>query len=73
MEDQQGKSSTRAKNKYKAKTYDRIELVVPKGQKAAIHAHAESKGESINAMVNRAILTDMGLEEWPEGQSEDEL
>ncbi len=24
-------------------------------------------------MVNRAILTDMGLEEWPEGQSEDEL
>jgi hypothetical protein len=66
MEDQKGKASTRAKNKYKAKTYDRMEFVVPKGCKSAIQAHAESKGESINAMVNRAVLADMGLVEWPE-------
>ena len=35
--------------------YDRIQLVVPKGKKDIIKAHAESKGESINGFVNRAI------------------
>ena len=28
---------------------------VPKGQKDAIKAHAESRGESVNAFINRAI------------------
>ena len=60
-----GKTSSRVKDRYNAKSYDRIELRIPKGQKAAIQAHAQSKGESINGMVNRAILADMGLEEWP--------
>ncbi len=35
--------------------YDRIQLVVPKGKKDVIRAHAESKGESVNAFINRAI------------------
>jgi predicted HicB family RNase H-like nuclease len=60
-----GKTSSRVKDRYNAKSYDRIELRIPKGQKAAIQAHAQSKGESINGMVNRAILADMGLKEWP--------
>jgi len=60
-----GKTSSRVKDRYNAKSYDRIELRIPKGQKAAIQAHAQSKGESINGMVNRAILSDMGLDEWP--------
>jgi len=59
------KTSAAVKNRYAAKAYDSLRILVPKGQKAAIQAHAQSKGESINGMVNRAILADMGLEEWP--------
>lgn len=50
-----GKSSTRAKNKYNAANYDNLRIVVPKGTKDIIKAHAENKGESINGFVNRAI------------------
>lgn len=50
-----GKPATKAQNKYIAKAYDRINLVVKKGQKELIQAHAESKGESVNGFVNRAI------------------
>ena len=37
------------------KLYDRIQLVVPKGEKDKIKAHADTKGESVNGFVNRAI------------------
>lgn len=50
-----GKSSTRAKNKYNAANYDNLRIVVPKGKKELVKAHAESQGESINGFVNRAI------------------
>lgn len=52
---EKGKSSTRAKNKYNAENYDSLRIVVPKGKKDKIKAYAESKGESINGFVNRAI------------------
>ena len=38
-----------------AANYDRINLTVLKGRKDIIKAHAESKGESVNAFINRAI------------------
>ena len=41
--------------KYNAANYERIELRVEKGQKQAIKAHAESRGETLNGFVNRAI------------------
>lgn len=63
MEDRKGKASTKAKNKYNAANYDSLRIVVPKGQKAAIQAHAESKGESINGLVNGLLRVDMGLTE----------
>jgi hypothetical protein len=68
VENMEGKASTRAKNKYKAKAYDRIELVVPKGRKAAVEAHAKEKGESVNGLVNGLLRADMGLTEaeWNE-------
>lgn len=50
-----GKAATRAQNKWIEKTYDRINLTVPKGKKEEIKAYAESKGESVNAFINRAI------------------
>lgn len=50
-----GTAATRAKAKYRAKAYDRIELVVPKGEKDKIKAAAEQAGESVNSFINAAI------------------
>ena len=49
------KAQKEAVARYNAKSYDRIELKVKKGNKDIIKAHAVSKGESLNGFVNRAI------------------
>lgn len=49
-------------NDYIAKTYDRVNLTVPKGQKETIKAHAEARGESVNGFINRAITETMERE-----------
>ncbi len=54
-----GKASTASKNKWNAKTYDRINLTVKKGQKEVIQAHAEARGESVNGFINRSIAQTM--------------
>ena len=46
-------------NDYIARTYDRVNLTIPKGQKETIKAHAEAQGESVNAFINRAITETM--------------
>lgn len=60
------KAQQRAVHKYVREKYDRIGLTVPKGRKAAIEAHAKSKGESVNGLVNALLREDMGLteDEW---------
>lgn len=60
------KSTMRAVDKYVKANYDRIEIKVPKGRKAAVDAHAKAKGESVNRLVNALLRADMGLseEEW---------
>ena len=51
-----GKPQTRAHNKWAAKVYDRINLVLPKGKKELVKAHAaQHDGGSVNAFINRAI------------------
>lgn len=45
----------KANNKYNEKAYDRINIAVSKGKKDILQSHAQSKGESLNAFVNRAI------------------
>ncbi|MGN0488384.1 MAG: hypothetical protein ACI4HO_03870 [Ruminococcus sp.] len=55
MPETSGKSQTRAKNKYNAKMYDSLRIVVKKGKKDKIKSHAEQQGESLNGFVNRAI------------------
>ena len=64
-----GKASTRAKNKYNAANYDSLRIVVPKGRKAAVEAHAKERGESVNGLVNALLRADMGLseDEWRQG------
>ena len=54
-----GKTSAAVKNKYAAKTYDRITILVPKGQKDII----KQKHPSVNAYINKLIADDMGKEE----------
>jgi len=54
-----GKTSNESKAKYNAKAYDRIEVVVHKGEKAKIKAHADSKGMSLNAYINDLIERDI--------------
>lgn len=41
--------------RYNAANYDQILLRVEKGKRAAITKYAESRGESLNAFINRAI------------------
>lgn len=50
---------TRASNKYAAKAYDRLNIVVPKGERDKIKAYAATHGESLNAYVTRLIKEDM--------------
>ena len=54
-----GKSSTAAKNRYNAKVYDRISVVVAKGKKKLYNDYAESQGLSLNALINKLIEEDM--------------
>ena len=49
------KAGQRAVNKYMKENYDRVNLTMPKGEKDAVKAHAEARGESVNAFINRAI------------------
>jgi hypothetical protein len=54
-----------ANNKYNEKAYDRINIAIPKGEKEKIKAHAESRGESVNAFITRAINESIVRDENP--------
>lgn len=49
------KAQQKAVNKYMKSNYDRVNLVMPKGKKDIIQAHAAQQGKSVNAYINRAI------------------
>lgn len=49
------KAQQKAVNKYRKNNYDLVQLTMPKGRKAEIKAHAESRGESVNGFIGRAI------------------
>lgn len=49
----------RASRKYQQEKLEEIKFRVPKGSKAAIQAHAESRGESTNAFILRAVRETM--------------
>ena len=48
--------TTEYKNKWQQEHKERINLVVNKGQKEMIKAHAENNGESVNGFLRRAII-----------------
>lgn len=49
------KAGQKAVNKYMKNNYDRVNLVLSKGKKESLQAHAQEKGESLNGFINRAI------------------
>ena len=60
------KAQQRAVNKYVANNYDRVLVTMPKGQKDIIKTHAEARGESVNAFINRAIAQAMERDKRPQ-------
>ena len=58
-----GRTSSAVKNRWNDKAYDRINLTVPKGQKAVIQEHAEARGEKVNTFIQRAIKETMERDE----------
>ena len=57
-------SHTKAVNKYNSANYDSLRIVVPKGQKDKIKAHAEKRGESINGFVGRESAKQCSVTLW---------
>lgn len=51
---------TRATNKYHKKAYDRINLIVKKGEKEIIKTRADQLGKSVNLYITDLIKKDMG-------------
>lgn len=50
-----GKTSAAVKNKYAAKAYDRLQIIVKKGKKSELQAIAEKQGDSLNAYIKKAV------------------
>lgn len=67
-----GKTSSEVKRRYNNKAYDQIQVLVRKGEKDIIKAHAEKCGESVNAFINRAIKTMMDADNASETYSLEE-
>lgn len=51
---------TRATNKYHKKAYDRINLIVKKGEKEIIKTRADQLGKSVNQYISDLIKKDIG-------------
>ena len=57
------KAHMNATNRYMAKAYDNLRIVVPKGRKAEIEAYAREHGTNTNALVNLLLRKELGLDE----------
>ena len=55
------KAQIKATNKYMSKNYDSLRIVVPKGRKVDIEQHAQRTGESVNALVNRLLRSELSM------------
>ena len=67
------KAGMKAVDKYVRENYDRVGIKLPKGRKADLEAHAKSKGESVNGLINALLRADMGMseEEWKRSAEDD--
>lgn len=56
------KAQQKAVAKYVKNNYDEIKVRVPKGEKKRIEEHANSKGMTVNALMNELIRKEIGTE-----------
>ena len=63
-----GKNSAESINRDMSKAYERITMLVKKGQKEEIKAHAAAQGESVNAFIKRAIAETMERDKEKAGE-----
>ena len=60
------KAQQKAVSKYMKANYDEIKIRIPKGQKEAVQAYAQEKGESVNALIWRLLQDAMGVDKTAE-------
>ena len=74
MSEKQGSKATAYKNQYNDRFYDALRIVVPKGRKADIEAHAQQEGVSVNGLVNNLLRGELKQtpEQWKAGAEDDE-
>lgn len=67
------KTRSEINNAYAKKAYDNLRVIIPKGRKQAVEAHAKRKGESVNGLINSLLRADLGLteEQWKETPKEE--
>ena len=61
------KAQQKAVSKYMKQNYDNFQIRMPKGKKDKVRTHAEGRGESSNAFINRAIDETMQRDNETEG------
>lgn len=61
-----GKTSNTVKDRWNRQNYEEIKVRLPRGRKADITAHAQSKGLSVNGFVGELLRADLNMteEEW---------
>jgi hypothetical protein len=53
--------------RWDAANLDRLSVALPKGSKEAVRAHADSRGESVNGFIGRAIEETIERDKSTEG------
>ena len=56
------KAQQKAVSKYMKANYDEIKIRIPKGQKEAVQAFAQGRGESVNALIWGLLQDAMGVD-----------
>ncbi len=61
-----GKTSNTVKDRWNRQNYEEVKVRLPRGRKADITAHAQSKGLSVNGLVGELLCADLNMteEEW---------
>lgn len=58
-----GKTSSAVKDAWNSKAYDSFLLRVPSGRLDDIRKTAEENGETVNGMINRLLMDEIGMAE----------
>ena len=66
-----GKNSYASTKRYQDKVYERISLVVRKGEREIYRAAADAVGESLNIYIKKAIEQRIEKEKGPDAETSD--